>query len=272
MRMSPPTTTKRTSLEGIEFGLGLLTIGKSWGARPRPVPSQSEASTFLDEALRLGVRVFDTAASYGDGEEKFGRWLATLDGATRAGLFVATKFGEHWDSSKDVPFDDHSRDALAMSLERSLSRLGRIDLLQVHKTTPAVLESSALDDALAAARCAGIALVGASVREEVSARMAIADPRFSQVQFPYNIEDPRFSEIIDEARANGKLVWTNRPLKMGALVGADATQDELAACFSFVVTKRFNGAVLCGTASANHLRANLKAFRHAVNARPNPPV
>jgi aryl-alcohol dehydrogenase-like predicted oxidoreductase len=214
--------------------------------------------------------VFDTAASYGGSEEKFGHWLATLDGATRASLFVATKFGEHWDETRGEPFDDHSRDALVHSLERSITRLGRIDLLQVHKTTPAVLESSALDDALSEARRAGIPHLGASVREEVSARLAIADPRFSQVQFPYNLDDPRFSEIIDEATAAGKLVWTNRPLKMGALVGADATPDELTRCFGFVLTKRFTGAVLCGTASANHLRANLMAFRQTVNARPNP--
>jgi aryl-alcohol dehydrogenase-like predicted oxidoreductase len=268
--MSPPTTTKRTSPEGIEFGLGLLTIGKSWGARPRPVPSQAEASALLDEALRLGVRVFDTAASYGDGEAKFGHWLSTLDPIVRAGLFVGAKFGEHWDENKNEPLDDHSRDALVHSLERSLARLGRIGLLQIHKTTPRVLESSALDEALAAARRAGITRFGASVREEVSARLAIADPRFSQIQVPYNLHDPRFSEIIDEATAAGKLVWTNRPLKMGALVGADATQNELAACFGFVLTKRFTGAVLCGTASANHLRANLKAFRQAVNTRPKP--
>ncbi len=116
----------------------------------------------------------------------------------------------------------------------------------------------------------GILHLGASVREEVSARMAIADPRFSQLQFPYNLDDPRFSEIIDEATAAGKFVWTNRPLKMGALVGANATPDELTRCFGFVLAKRSTGAVLCGTASANHLRANLMAFRQAVNARPNP--
>lgn len=268
--MSPPAATKRTPLEPIEFGLGLLTIGKSWGERPRPIPSPSEAGSFLDEALRLGVRVFDTAPSYGDSEEKFGHWLSTLDPAVRANLFVATKFGEHWDKQRNEPFDDHSRDALVRSLDRSLTRLGRIDLLQVHKTTPAVLESSTLDDALSEARRAGILHLGASVREEVSARMAIADPRFSQLQFPYNLDDPRFSEIIDEATAAGKFVWTNRPLKMGALVGANATPDELTRCFGFVLAKRSTGAVLCGTASANHLRANLMAFRQAVNARPNP--
>jgi len=270
--MSPPTTTKRTSSDGIEFGLGLLTIGKSWGARPRPVPSQGEASALLDEALRLGVRVFDIAASYGDGEAKFGCWLSALDSRSRANLFIATKFGEHWDAGRNEPFDDHSRDALILSLERSLSRLGRIDLLQVHKTTPHVLESSSLDEALAAARRAGITLFGASAREEISARMAIADPRFSQIQVPYNRDNPRFSDVIGEATANGKLVWTNHPLMMGSLVSADATVDELAGCFGFVLAKRFTGAVLCGTASANHLRANLLAFRQAANARPNPSI
>jgi len=254
----------------IEFGLGLLTIGKSWGQRPRPVPSVSEACAFLDEAFALGVRLFDTAPSYGDSETKFGRWLASLDSPARDSLFVATKFGEHWNESKCEPFDDHSRDALIRSLELSLSRLGRINLLQVHKTTPQVLESSALDDALAAARRAGITLLGASVREDVSARMAIADPRFAQIQVPYNRENPRMADVIDEAQAHGKLVWTNRPLMMGSLVSADATEDELASCFRFVLAKRFTGAVLSGTASANHLRANLKAFRQAVNARLKP--
>jgi aryl-alcohol dehydrogenase-like predicted oxidoreductase len=270
--MSTPATVPHVPAGQIEFGLGLLTIGKSWGARPRPVPSQVEATALLDEALRLGVRVFDTAASYGDGEAKFGCWLSALDSSARADLFVATKFGEHWDAAKNEPFDDHSRDALILSLERSLSRLGRIDLLQVHKTTPQVLESSALDDALAAARRAGITLFGASVREEVSARIAITDPRFSQIQVPYNRGNPSFAEVIGEATSNGKLVWTNRPLMMGSLVSADAAQAELTGCFGFVVAKRFTGAVLCGTASANHLRANLMAFRQAVNACPNPSI
>ncbi len=261
--MSSSNTSGRTSVEGIEFGLGLLTIGKSWGARPRPVPSQTEASAFLDEALRLGVRVFDTAASYGDGEEKFGRWLATLDGAARASLFVATKFGEHWDTSKGEPFVDHSREALLKSLKRSLARLGHIDLLQVHKTTPEVLDSNALDDALAAARNAGIPHLGASVSDAVSARMAIADPRFAQLQLPYNLDDRRFEEIIDQAATRGKRIWTNRPLKMGGLVGTNASSDELAVCFGLVLQRRFTGAVLCGTASALHLKANLEAFRQA---------
>ena len=268
--MSTPANAPRAAGNRIEFGLGLLTIGKSWGARPRPVPSHDEAGAFLDDALRLGVCVYDTAASYGDGEEKFGRWLSALDPAARAGLFIATKFGEHWDEDKGQPFDDHSRAALIMSMERSLSRLGRIDLLQVHKTTPQVLESSALDDALASARRAGIPLFGASVRDQISARMAIADPRFSQIQVPYNRSNPAFYDVIDEAAAQGKIVWTNRPLMMGSLVSADASDDELAECFGFVLNKRFTGAVLNGTASANHLRANLNAFRQAVNARTNP--
>lgn len=250
----------------VEFGLGLLTLGKSWGERPRPVPSQKYASAFLDEALALGVRVFDTAASYGDSEAKFGRWLLGLEPAARCALFVATKFGEHWDADKAEPFDDHSRDALIRSLEQSLSRLGRIDLLQVHKTTPQVLESRALDDALAAARCAGIPLFGASVRDEATARMAIADPRFAQIQIPYNRSNAAMGEVIGEAETQGKLVWTNRPLMMGSLVSADATDDELARCFGFVLARSFTGSVLCGTASVDHLRANLKAFRHAAHA------
>lgn len=117
----------------VEFGLGLIGIGKPWGFANPEVPDERQALTLLERALALGVR--DTSPSYGVSEERLGRFLAALSSEERSQVRVATKFGEHWDTVKAEPFVNHSLDALKRSLDGSIERLGRIDLLQLHKTT-----------------------------------------------------------------------------------------------------------------------------------------
>src|ERR1035438_1526455 len=130
--------------ERVEFALGLIGIGKPWGYAHAEVPDERQARALLDRAYQLGVRYYDTAPSYGVSEERLAGFLATLTPVERAGLRIATKFGEHWDAAKGEPFVDHSFEALARSLDGSLRRLGRIDILQLHKTTPEVLRSADL--------------------------------------------------------------------------------------------------------------------------------
>ena len=62
----------------MEFGLGLIGIGKPWGFANPEVPDESQAMALLEKAFALGVRYFDTAPSYGSSEERLGRFLAAL--------------------------------------------------------------------------------------------------------------------------------------------------------------------------------------------------
>ena len=62
----------------VQLGLGLISIGRTWGARPVPVPGEAEALAFLEGAYELGIRLFDTSPSYGDSEVKLGRFLTGL--------------------------------------------------------------------------------------------------------------------------------------------------------------------------------------------------
>jgi len=78
----------------VQLGLGLISIGRTWGARPVPVPGEAEALAFLEGAYELGIRLFDTSPSYGDSEVKLGRFLTGLSREERAQVSVATKFGE----------------------------------------------------------------------------------------------------------------------------------------------------------------------------------
>jgi aryl-alcohol dehydrogenase-like predicted oxidoreductase len=244
----------------IQLGLGLIGIGKPWGHVPRPVPSESEAQALLEFAVSLGIRYFDTAPSYGDGvsEARLGRFLATLPPEERARLTIATKMGEHWDAARGEPYADHSFDALRRSLDASVARLGRIDILQLHKTTPAVLASGDLARAWEYARSLGISRLGPSVSDLESARLALEDPRYSAMQLPFSQANETFGPVLDRARATGMWIAVNRPFAMGAMVHGGADKRE---AFRFIRQRGFTGAILTGTTSQAHLRENWEAFQ-----------
>jgi aryl-alcohol dehydrogenase-like predicted oxidoreductase len=80
--------------------------------------TQAEADAAIELALAAGVNHIDTAASYGDSEQRIGSWIA------RHGkpFFLATKTGER---TAEPAYDQ---------IRRSLDRLGvaQVDLLQLH--------------------------------------------------------------------------------------------------------------------------------------------
>ncbi|MFE4108148.1 aldo/keto reductase [Almyronema epifaneia] len=95
------------------FGLG--------GAGRTPLSQmgkETEARALIEGALQLGIRYFDTAASYGPSEENLGQVLPPF----RDQLFIASKT-----AARD-------RDGAWRELERSLTRLNTdyLDLWQLH--------------------------------------------------------------------------------------------------------------------------------------------
>ena len=247
----------------VEFGLGTIGIGKPWGFANPEVPDERQARTLLERAIALGVRYYDTAPSYDVSEERLGRFLATLTPGERSQVRIATKFGEHWDMAKGEPFIDHSFDALRRSLDGSIARLGRIDFLQLHKTTPQVLGSSDLARAWEYAATFGITAIGASVSDLESAEIAIANPAYRILQFPYNVAQQTFAEVLDRATARGMKIAVNRPFGMGRMLYENREVTK-AGAFGFILEKRFEGVVLSGTKSPNHLQENWRAFEEAL--------
>ena len=252
----------------IKLGLGLIGIGREWGHAAIRVPEEIVVLDFLKGAYELGVDYFDTAASYGSSEERLGKFLRTLNGEQRKRITVSTKFGDHWDDKTQNSYVDHSLDALCASLDRSFARLGKIDLLQLHKTTPQVLKSDDLKRALDYARGKGISVFGASVSDVESGHMVCESDVFSLIQCPYNRENTKFGEIIDLAEEKHKRVLVNRPFGMGKMLYNEAQEaldknTRQIEAFKFILQKKFHGYVLSGTKSLEHLRENLAAFRFA---------
>lgn len=109
----PERALGRTGVVVPVFGLG--------GAGQTPLSrdnAEAEADALLQRALELGIRYFDTAASYGPSEDYMGRVLPPH----RARIFLASKT------------DKRDRDGAWRQLERSLKRLNtdRLDLWQMH--------------------------------------------------------------------------------------------------------------------------------------------
>ncbi len=247
----------------VEFGLGLIGIGKPWGYANPEVPGERQSLTLLERAFALGVLYFDTAPSYGVSEERLGRFLAALTPAERSAVRIATKFGEHWDAAGRESFVDHSLDALKRSLDGSVSKLGRIDFLQLHKTTPQVLASHDLARAWEYAASLGITALGASVSDLESAGMAISDPAYGIVQFPYNAVQQNFADVLERAAARGMKIAVNRPFGMGRMLYENRELTKRAA-FAFILEKHFEGVILSGTKSPGHLEENWQAFNEAL--------
>lgn len=247
----------------IELGIGLVGIGRAWGVGDQTVPDEAAAQALLQGALALGIRLFDTAPAYGSSEARVGRFLAGLDPGRRAGLIVATKCGEHWDADAGAAFVDHGYPALRCSIDQSLERLDRIDLLQVHKASVAVLDDPGLARALDYARAAGVPRFGASVSDLPTALRALGDARLDTIQLPFNSETRQLLPAILAATAAGNKVLVNRPFASGRLVAAGGGAAAMRDAYAAILAQPFQGFVLSGTRSPRHLAENLEAFAAA---------
>lgn len=115
---TPPATMPERVLGRTQVNLPIFGLGGagqtplSWEGRER------DAAEIIQKALELGIRYFDTAASYGPSEDYLGKVLPPH----RSKLFLATKT------------DKRDRDAAWRELERSLKRLNTdyLDLWQLH--------------------------------------------------------------------------------------------------------------------------------------------
>ncbi|MEH1839421.1 MAG: aldo/keto reductase [Nostoc sp.] len=115
---TPPATMPERLLGRTEVKLPIFGLG---GAGITPLSWQGkegDAIAIIQRALELGIRYFDTAASYGPSEDYLGKVLPPH----RSKVFLASKT------------DQRDRDGAWQELERSLKRLNTdyLDLWQLH--------------------------------------------------------------------------------------------------------------------------------------------
>ncbi len=246
-------------MNDVRLGLGLLSIGRLWGVRGVPPPSEKDAIALLQSAYEKGIRFFDTAPAYAASERLLGAFLAQFTSHPKE-LTIATKMGEHWDLSSGSSRVSHAYADLTASIDASIRHLGSIDILQVHKATKDNLASKDVLKAIDYARSHGIEKFGASVSDLDAVNLACRVGHYQYLQLPFNINYTILQPAFQQATEHNVKILVNRPLAMGALIKSKNKKFYIAEAYQFILKQNFSGGILMGTSSQLHLAENIAAF------------
>lgn len=286
------------------IGLGLAALGRPGyinlghgedleGHRTRE-RLEARAHEVLDEAWRAGVRTFDTARSYGEGESFLSTWL-TARGHPPSEVTVTSKWGytymAEWRVDADVhERKDHSLAVLERQWRETRERLGaHLSVYQIHSAT---LETGVLDDGRVLDRLRELRdehgiLIGLSLsgpRQAETLRRALDVHRggrrlFGAVQATWNVLERSATDALREAHAQGVVVIVKEALANGRLttrnndpafarsrklletlaLQAGVSVDALA--IAAVLARPWCDVVLAGATTVEQLRSNLEALR-----------
>lgn len=227
------------------LGFGAAAIGNLYTA-----VADEAADAAIEDAYRLGIRLFDTAPFYGYGlsEQRLGHALASLQAddaviSTKVGrLIEAVAQGESSDdgyavSGRRAVFD-YSRAGILRSFESSLRRLrrGSVDILLLHdvgrethgERHEAMLQL-ALDEALpamaqlkASGACRAIG-IGVNEQQACLEVMARFDLDCIMLAGRYTLLEQRAAgAVMAEAARRGVGILIGGPFNSGLLAGAQA--------------------------------------------------
>ncbi|MEO5722564.1 MAG: aldo/keto reductase [Chthoniobacterales bacterium] len=161
----------------------------------------------LNSALDAGLNLIDTAECYEASEELIGRAV----GQRRDEYYLFTKVGH----PRGVGSADWSPASILESIERSLRRLktDRLDLVQLHSCSEAVLKKGDAIAALQTARERGhVRYLGYS-GDSTAAKFAVASEAFDTLQTSINIADQEAIEVtVPLAREKQMGVIAKRPI------------------------------------------------------------
>jgi aryl-alcohol dehydrogenase-like predicted oxidoreductase len=174
--------------------------------------SRETVAELLNSALDAGLNVIDTAECYHNSEELIGEAV----NKRRSEFYLFTKcghphgFGEHADWSKD---------SILESIQRSLKRLktDKIDIVQLHSCSEAVLKKGEAIDALQTARERGYTRYIGYSGDSHAARFAVETGAFDTLQTSINIADQEAIDLtLPLARENKMGVIVKRPIANAA--------------------------------------------------------
>ena len=194
-----------TDLEVTRLGVGLFEISL--------IDSAAEAAAVLHAALDGGITFLDTAACYGDSEEKIGK---TVSGR-RDSFVLASKCGHQAGAANA---GEWTRGTIMTSVDQSLRRLktDHLDLLQLHSCSQKVLERGEAIEAMEEIQRAGKTRFIGYSGDNDAAMWAVGTGRFQTLQTSYNVVEQRArtSGLLKAARAAGMGVIAKRPIANGS--------------------------------------------------------
>lgn len=277
-------TLGRTGITTSALALGCARIGSALTPLDR-----GESVALIEEAYALGVRHFDTASIYGQGDSerhlgqalqrhraqvclssKAGqrltttqalmagfkgpiRWMAARSGDVQRGLASAR--------SKGLPrcFEpDYIEQSLRASLERL--RTDHLDIFYLHSPDAGVLADPALMERIERLRERGLfRAFGVSCDDEAVARQAASHDAVQVVQLAHD-GSPQAQALLRALAQRGKVAV------LRGLMGGPQAAEALSQRFSQALQLPAVGGLIVGTTRLQHLRDNVAAFERAALA------
>lgn len=276
-----------------QIGLGLAALGRPDYINIRQNSNIDKSKTafknvafeVMDFAYKNGVRYFDTAPSYGLGEQFLLDWKSTRQ---HKDLILSTKWGYTYVANWELGYEgkheikEHSLSKLNEQWETSKALLPQLKIYQVHSAT---LESGILKDTAIHERLCqlkkeyglqiGISTSGSNQSEILNIAKDIAVHNqllFDSYQVTYNVfEQSTFDTlqklktlgktiIIKEALANGRVFTKNNAKKQLETLSKTYNVGADAIALRFVIDTLQPNMVLSGASNTNNLAQNLKAL------------
>ena len=195
----------RTDMDVSVLGFGGSEIGYENASR-------EAVAELLNSALDAGLNVIDTAECYHNSEELIGEAV----GNRRSEFYLFTKCGHPHGFGERA---DWSKDSILESIQRSLRRLktDKIDIVQLHSCSEAVLKIGEAIDALQTARDRGYTRYIGYSGDSHAARFAVETGAFDTLQTSINIADQEAIDLtLPLAREKKMGVIAKRPIANAA--------------------------------------------------------
>ncbi|WP_460990624.1 aldo/keto reductase [Sinomonas soli] len=272
---------------GLKLGLGCSRLGSVNGASPR------EARALLHAALEEGVRVFDTANVYGQGDSekaigaaiaghddcvlisKAGKYhqlrrrmLGPLKGTMRSTVRRSVGARHQLSAARSTPLPARwDARHLVRSLEGTLRRLRReqVEVFMLHSPNVEVILNGEAVSALDSARAAGkIGCIGVSVDDVETALAALTDDRVGALQVPLHPGSASYDATLARANAAGVTIVGREIFGgVGALSSRNDAESFARHRIVEVVGDPRIDLPLVGTTRLASLRASTRAARDA---------
>lgn len=285
-------------MNSTQIGLGMAALGRPEYININPTDQRDkseeafyrETLRVLDEAYRLGVRYFDTAASYGKGETFLLKWHQKRQ---HPDVIFGSKWGYTYTANWELGYDgkhevkEHSLEKLEEQWSYSQKLCPALGVYHIHSATLAsgVLENSKVLEKLAAIKRTtgvqiGLSSSGPAQQEVLEKAMDIAiddTPLFDTFQVTFNVLEQATCALLKYAQKNGVKVLIKEAMANGRIFPndhyphykptysylsslADKYQVGIdAIALRFCMDKIGPAYVLSGASSIPQLTANLKA-------------
>jgi aryl-alcohol dehydrogenase-like predicted oxidoreductase len=255
----------RCGITASALGLGAVKIGRREKVKyPQPyeLPSDDTLRELFAAALDSGVDLIDTAPAYGTSEERIGRLMRAESWfGSRAAWIVSTKAGEFFAHGESTY--DFRPETLKASVHESCRRLGTdyldIVLLHAHRDDAGIMRERGALDTLLELRGQGVIRAAGLSAQSVEGGLMALEAGADVLMITLNADDLTQLPLVEAATSRDAGILVKKALLSGHIAGGEAgVREALRAVLEATPPERT--AIILGTASAEHLRADARIF------------